>query len=317
MMAHVLEILESNNVLLIEILLAGLGIGVTAYFSIKTNKNLWSMQQLEDLLSTRVKKIEEFTQKTAASIERMQELERSIDERVLSVEDATRRLRSGLPEMFESMIAFLTDFKEGDDLFIMTDTAAVGRLHERNQELLTYYKNQGWNFLDDVNTIHKLIFSRSLEVGRFFFTTLRHVPESTNTPLVRKFIAPVLKAIGLDPSKERDFIDQHIERHLDIVEEFKRNRKDRNSDIFDNPHREVDDLPLQMFIRNNTDRHRLKALVIFAGTYNMEKIQEVNGMLTRDPKLVDTFISMYSTISGLDHVLGQKEEIILALDEQT
>ncbi|MEM1207171.1 MAG: hypothetical protein AAGN66_28305 [Acidobacteriota bacterium] len=298
-MSFLIDWVFDNIVLFGELVLATAGIAITWSFAKKTNRNLESMQVIEGTLASKVERIGERSDEMAESLEAMRKLEKDLDERVLNIEDATRRLLSGIPEVIESILKFLRQVDPEDSLYVMTDTAAVGEIHFRNAEALKDYQSQGRQLKDDLNDVRGALYDCALHAEQFFITTLDSEPDESSC-LMEKFAHPVLKALGESIESSREFLGRHVEDHNARIHELQEARKGKMRDSYVDPHLKVSDLPLQLFIRSSKEKHRRRALVIFAGTYNMERINEVRAMNTKDPKLVETFVSMYETISGLD-----------------
>lgn len=67
-------------------------------------------------------------------------------------------------------------------------------------------------------------------------------------------------------------------------------------------------LPLQLFIRVDVEAPEpFRALVIFVGQYNLNRLADARAMHTAEPELVRTFLSMFESIAGLDGHAGYQK----------
>ncbi|AIZ64141.1 hypothetical protein PK28_11370 [Hymenobacter sp. DG25B] len=67
-------------------------------------------------------------------------------------------------------------------------------------------------------------------------------------------------------------------------------------------------LPLQLFLRfNATSKEPFRALVVFLGQYNLDRVADARAMQSADPELVRSFISMFESLTSLDDKPGYKQ----------
>jgi len=67
-------------------------------------------------------------------------------------------------------------------------------------------------------------------------------------------------------------------------------------------------LPLHLFIRFNAEAHEpFRALVVFLGQYNLDRVADARAMQTTDPELVRAFISMFESLTSLDDTPGYQQ----------
>lgn len=233
------------------------------------------------------------------------EIDQQIRGAVATISDATRELYRGYRQILTEVRDFLDQAANSECLYVLTDTAAIGKFQALYNP----------NFIDSqreytilTDRIHDLLISRVRDSREFYIASL--APDTDTEPgnnsLYSCYVAPVWRTFH--PSQPLpDAIWQEQQRlHQAYLREI-----DDTFTLFSDHHQQrdagvaalhtLDSLPFQLLIRVDLEANEpFKALVIFIGQYNMSKVQDARAMLTADPELVRTFISMFESITGLD-----------------
>jgi hypothetical protein len=242
-------------------------------------------------------------------------LDQQIKSAVTTISDATRELYKGYPRILSETKEFLERAKGSEYLAILTDTAAIGKLYAEhhpssNQRQLAVVTDH----------IHQLLLERARDAREFYLATLAAEELSVDFPpaeaansLYNHFLQPLWKQ--LHPEQEITAADWEAHRHLHLAtlrqiqetfELFADHSDQKAAGL--GPHYTVPVLPLQLFIRIDLQASEpFRALVIFVGQFNLGRVADARAMLTADPELVRSFISMFETITGLDQSAGYQQ----------
>jgi hypothetical protein len=233
------------------------------------------------------------------------EIDQQIRAAVGTISDATRELHKGYQQILLEIKAFLAEAEGSEYFFMLTDTAAIGQmqvgynphLHDVSASLRTL-----------TNQIHDLLIARVRDSREFYLAALDSGDEATSderNSLYHCFLDPVWRTFHNGQTIPTDIWLEQRRRHQtalrevqDAFEVYSDHRLQREADL--PAVLSLESLPFQVMIRVDAEAHEpYKALVIFIGQYNMDKVGEARAMLTADPELVRTFISMAESISGL------------------
>jgi hypothetical protein len=241
-----------------------------------------------------------------------QQIRRAVD----TISDATRELHKGLQPILEQVREFLDRAAGSEFLAIMTDSAAIGKPYEyfhhppinpRELHLLT-------------TRIHDLLLARAQDAREFYLATLgteeqiaAFPPTASENALFSQYVQPFWRQFNPDkPLTEADWNAQR-QIHRQTLEEVQaafhaapRHQEQKAAGL--GPHLRLPVLPLQVFIQIDLEGPEpFRALVIFLGQYNLNKLTEARAMLTADPELVRAFVSMFESITGLDQHAGYQQ----------
>ncbi|WP_018619598.1 hypothetical protein [Spirosoma luteum] len=226
---------------------------------------------------------------------------------VATISDATRELFRGYRQILTEVRDFLDGAANSECIYIITDTAAIGKLQAGYNPQLQDAKRE-YKILTD--RIHDLLTTRIRDSREFYFASLDPHPDAPHEPgsssLYSCYVEPVWRTIHpREPLPEEVWHEQQ-QLHQACLREI-----EDTFTLFSDHHQQRDagvpvlhtleSLPLQLLIRVDLEASEpFKALVIFVGQYNMNKVTDARAMLTADPELVRTFISMFESITGLD-----------------
>jgi hypothetical protein len=233
------------------------------------------------------------------------EIDQQIRGAVATISDATRELFKGYRQILMEVRDFLDGAADSECLYLMTDTAALGKFQAAHNPQLRGSARE-LRLLTD--RIHDLLVARVRDSREFYLASLdpEPRPDNPNGSLYHCYVQPVWETFRPgEPLPEAVWREQqrlHQATLREIEDTF---------NLFSDHHQQRDagvaalhtlhSLPFQLFIRVDLEANEpFKALVIFIGQFNMNRVQEARAMLTADPELVRTFVSMFESITGLD-----------------
>lgn len=245
-----------------------------------------------------------------------QQIRRAVD----TISDATRELHKGLQPILEQVREFLDRAAGSEFVVIMTDSAAIGKPYEhfrhppvnpRELRLLT-------------SRIHELLLARARDAHEFYLATLgseeqaaafpaTDTENSPEDPFFSQYVQPFWQQFHPDtPLSAADWETQR-QAHQRTLAEVRaafdaapHNQEQKAVGL--GPHLRLPVLPLQVLIKVDLEGPEpFRALVVFLGQYNLNKLTEARAMLTGDPELVRAFISMFESITGLDQHVGYQQ----------
>jgi len=249
------------------------------------------------------------------------EIDQQIRGAVTTISDATRELFKGYRQILTEVRDFLDGATNSECIYIMTDTAAIGKFQAAHNPLLQDAQRE-YKILTD--RIHDLIMARVRDSGEFYFASLDpsdrdpldHEPAEKKAITLPKqpdtgslygcYVAPVWHTIHPDQPLPETVWQEQKQLHQACLREIT-----DTFTLFSDHHQQrdagipvlhtLDSLPFQLLIRVDLEANEpFKALIIFVGQYNMNKVQDARAMLTADPELVRTFISMFESVTRLD-----------------
>lgn len=231
---------------------------------------------------------------------------------VTTISDATRELHKGYQPVLTEVAEFLAKAAGSEYLAIMTDTAAIGTFFLSAQPGPPHRELHALT-----DRIHELLLERARDAREFYLASLvaedppgSFPPAPATNSLFAQFAQPVWQYLRPgEPLPASDW-EQHRRRHcatLRQVEEtfelFSEHEAQKAAGV--GPHLPLSVLPLQLFIRVDVEAPEpFRALVIFVGQYNLNRLSDARAMHTADPELVRTFLSMFESIAGLDGHAG-------------
>jgi hypothetical protein len=189
---------------------------------------------------------------------------------------------------------------------IMTATAAIGKMQVAHHPQL-HDNIREYTLLTD--QIHDKLIARVRDAREFYLAALDTGDEpiaDEHNSLYHCYIAPSWATFHPGTSlpdpvwqEQRRLHQAALHEVQDTFDLFSDHRLQREAGI--QPIQALESLPFQVLIRVNREANEpYKALVIFVGQYNMDKTNDARAMLTADPELVRTFISMVESISRLE-----------------
>ncbi|QJX48901.1 hypothetical protein HMJ29_19090 [Hymenobacter taeanensis] len=276
------------------------------------------------------KSADDASRKTDQAMHQMQELvhetrqlvvssntvEEQIKTAVVTISDATREMYKGFQPIMCEIEAFLTEAADSEYLAIMTDSAAIGSfyarhhhppLNQREMRALT-------------NRIHDLLLQRARDAREFYLATLAadEVPDAV--PPTRDqhghlhyFVQGVWQQFHPESPVTEEYWNEHREQHLSTLRQIQEmftslSEHQEQWAAGLEPHQHLPVLPLQLFIRFNAEaKEPFRALVVFLGQYNLDRVAETRAMQSADPELVRTFISMFESLTSLDDHPGYQQ----------
>ena len=261
----------------------------------KTSEALTQMHQL--------------AQETRQLVQSSNAVEEQIKSAVVTISDATRELYKGFQPIMTEIRKFLIEAENSEYLALMTDSAAIGTFYARhhqpplNQREMRTLTNQ----------VHDLLLERARDAREFYLATLAadETPEAfppTQDPngLFHHYVQGVWQQFHPEAPIAADAWNEHRAQHLatlhQLRETFGSLSEHHEQKAAGLPlHFTLPVLPLQLFIRFNAEAHEpFRALVVFLGQYNLDRVADARAMQTTDPELVRTFISMFESLTSLD-----------------
>ncbi len=234
------------------------------------------------------------------------EIDQQIKAAVGTISDSTRALFKGYRQILVQISDFLDESANSDCLMIMTATAAIGKMQVAHHPQL-HDKIEEYTLLAD--QIHDRLIARVRDSHEFYLAALDTGDEPTSdehNSLYHCYIAPSWATSHPGTAlpdtiwqEQRRLHQAALHEVQDTFDLFSDHRLQREAGI--KPILTLESLPFQVLIRVKRDMNEpYKALVVFIGQYNMDKTNDARAMLTADPELVRTFISMVESISRLE-----------------
>lgn len=241
-----------------------------------------------------------------------QQIRRAVD----TISDATRELHKGLQPILEQVREFLDRAAGSEFVAIMTDSAAIGKPYE-------YFRHPPVNPRELhllTSRIHDLLLARAQDAREFYLATLgseeqlaAFPPTAAENPLFSQYVQPFWQQFHPDqPLTEADWeaqrqIHQHTLAEVQAAFDAAHGHREQKAAGL-GPHLHLPLLPLQVLIHIDLEGPEpFRALVIFLGQYNLNKLADARAMLTADPELVRAFVSMFESITGLDQHAGYQQ----------
>jgi len=269
----------------------------------KTDEALQQMQQLG--------------QETQKLVERSNTVETHIDQAVTTISDATRHLYRGFQPIMTEVDKFLTDAKDSEYVAVLTDSASIGTFYARHhQPPLDAHTTQTLT-----DGIRDQLLARARDAREFYLATLTteetselFPPNKEDNSLYHSFVRGAWQQFHPELQITATEWNEHRRAHYQVlhaVEQAFRETDARHPDQQQAqlpPHYPTSVLPLQLFICHNQQANEpLRALVVFLGQYNLDRVADARAMHTADPELVRTFISMFESLTGQDDAPAYQE----------
>lgn len=253
-----------------------------------------------------IRQIESIAHETHRLARTSYEIDQKIQMAVTTISDSTRELYRGYGPILTEICQFLEGCANSECLYIISDTAAIGKfpahydpaLHSSAPELEAL-----------ADRLHERLLERVRDSREFYIATLsddENPSATTHTnSLYQHYLLPIWQTLHKEPLAEA-YWQEHLALHQatvrqieDAFQYYTGHREQREAGVL--PCHELSTLPFQAFIRVDLEHHEpFKALIIFVGQYNMNRIQDARAMMTADPELVRTFISMFESLTQLD-----------------
>jgi hypothetical protein len=259
--------------------------------------------------------MQQVTRETQALAHSNHLIDQQIRLAVTTISDATRELHKGYQPVLAEVAEFLEKAAGSEYLAVMTDTAAFGKFFlgcqpsppPRELHALT-------------DRIHELLLERVRDAREFYLASLAAEDEPGAFPpageansLFTQFAQPVWQ--HLRPGEVLPEADWEKHRRLHVAtlrqvqetfELFSAHEAQKTAGV--GPLLPLSVLPLQLLIRVDAEAPEpFRALVIFVGQYNLNRLPDARAMHTADPELVRTFLSMFESIAGLDGHAGYQK----------
>lgn len=260
--------------------------------------------------------MQQLAQETRQLVERSSAVEEQIKSAVVTISDATRELYKGFQPILQEICCFLEEAEGSEYLALMTDSATIGTFYARHH--LPPLNQRELNAL--TNRIHDLLLARVRDAREFYLATLAadELPE-TQAPTpdrhgrLHHFVQGVWQQFHPEAPVSVEAWEQHREQHLATLRQieetfhtFSEHPQQRAAGLA--PHQQVPVLPLQLYIRFNAEaREPFRALVVFLGQYNLDRVADARALQTTDPELVRAFISMFESLTSLDDHPGYQQ----------
>ncbi|GAB3295079.1 hypothetical protein GCM10027348_16430 [Hymenobacter tenuis] len=263
-----------------------------------------------------MKQMQDLVHETRQLVESSSAVEEQIKSAVITISDATRELYKGFQPIMREIAAFLEEAKGSEYLALMTDSAAIGTFYARHhQPPLNQREMQALT-----DRIHDLLLERTRDAREFYLATLAVEDVATTVPPtldkhghLHYFVQGVWQQFHPNVPVTEEHWKEHREEHLatlrQIQETFMSLSKHSEQQAAGlAPHQHLPVLPLQLFLRFNAEaKEPFRALVVFLGQYNLDRVAETRAMQTADPELVRTFISMFESLTSLDDHPGYQQ----------
>lgn len=253
-----------------------------------------------------IRKIEEIAQETHKLARSNYEIDQRIQMAVTTISDSTRQLYRGYGQILSEIHDFLAESPNSECIYIISDTAAIGKFPAHYNPALHSSAAQ----LDALaDRLHELLLERVRDSREFYMATLSDdettIEGTHDNSLYQHYLLPIWQTLHQEDLPEARW-QEHLALHQATVRQiqdafsyYAGHNEQRDAGIA--PCHEVKTLPFQVFIRVDLEHAEpFKALIIFVGQYNMNRIQDARAMMTADPELVRTFISMFESLTGLD-----------------
>ncbi len=253
-----------------------------------------------------IRQIENIAQETHRVARSNYEIDQRIQMAVATISDSTRELYRGYQQILAEIQQFLEQGTNSECLYVISDTAAIGKFPAHYNPGL-HHSSPDLDRLAD--RLHELLLDRVRDTREFYIATLSDdetagEPGHTNS-LYQHYVLPIWQTLHNEPLPEAHW-QEHLALHQSTIRQIQDafayyTNHSEQRELGVPPCHELTTLPFQAFIRVDLEHHEpFKALIIFVGQYNMNRIQDARAMLTADPELVRTFISMFESLTGLD-----------------
>ncbi|SHJ26712.1 hypothetical protein SAMN02745146_2682 [Hymenobacter daecheongensis DSM 21074] len=268
----------------------------------KTDEALHQMQQM--------------AHETRQLVQHSSAVEEQIRGAVTTISDATRQLYKGYQPIMGAIRDFLAQAQHSEYMALMTDSAAIGTFYARHHR--PALNQRELRTLTD--RIHELLLERARDAREFYLATLDAETDPLDFPpppagnsLYHFHSAKLWQHLHPEQPLSQTEWDDHRLLHLatlrqvrETFELFADHPAQRAAGV--PPHLTLPVLPLQLFIRYNAEANEpYRALVVFVGQYNLDRVDEARALETTDPELVRTFISMFESITNLDDHAGYQQ----------
>ncbi len=242
-------------------------------------------------------------------------IDQQIRRAVTTISDATRELHQGYGPVLAEVAEFLDKAAGSEYLAVMTDTAAIGTFYlasrpgpaPRELPALT-------------DRIHGLLLERARDAREFYLASLTvedppggFPPAGDTNGLFTHYAQPVWQHLRPNEPLPASAWEQHCRRHCDALRQVQEAFAQAPAHAAQKaagvgPHLPLAVLPLQLFLRVDAQAPEpFRALVIFVGQYNINRLADARAMHTADPELVRTFLSMFESIAGLKGHAGYQQ----------
>jgi hypothetical protein len=264
-----------------------------------------------------LRQMQQLAHETRQLVERSSAVEEQIKSAVVTISDATRELYKGFQPIMVRMAEFLEESADSEYLALMTDSAAIGTFYARHHR--PELNQREMRALTD--RIHDLLLARARDAREFYLATLAADEEPETLPptadqhgRLHHYVQGVWQqfhpeAEGIDPACWPEHRDQHLAtlRQLDdAFQTLSEHPEQRAAGL--GIHQLVPVLPLQLLLRFDAEaKEPFRALVVFLGQYNLDRVAEARALQTTDPELVRTFISMFESLTSLDDHPGYQQ----------
>ncbi|MBX0289236.1 hypothetical protein K3G63_02240 [Hymenobacter sp. HSC-4F20] len=243
-------------------------------------------------------------------------VEEQIKNAVVTISDATRELYKGFQPIMQEIAGFLAEAEGSEYLAVMTDSAAIGTFYARHHHPALNQRET--RALTD--GIHDLLLERARDAREFYLATLAadETPEAfpparDQHGLLHHFVQGVWQQYHPEAPIAEEHWQEHREQHLATLRQIHETFTTLSTHSEQQaaglgPHHFLPVLPFQLFLRFNAEaKEPFRALVVFLGQYNLDRVAETRAMQSADPELVRTFISMFESLTSLDDHPGYQQ----------
>lgn len=254
-----------------------------------------------------IRQIENIAQETHRLARSNYAIDQQIKAAVTTISDSTRELYRGYGPILCELQDFLEQAANSECLYVISDTAAIGKFPTLSDPSLRSSEPE----LDALaDRLHATLLERVRDSREFYIATLSDDETTTdgqhNNSLYQHYLLPIWQTQHREPLPEA-YWEEHLALHKSTIRQiqdafdyYTGHREQRQAGLA--PCHELTTLPFQAYIRVNLEhREPFKALIIFVGQYNMDRINDARAMMTADPELVRTFISMFESLTDLDN----------------
>lgn len=260
--------------------------------------------------------VQALAHETRQLVESSNSVEEQIKNAVVTISDATRELYKGFRPIMGEIEAFLAEAEGSEYLAIMTDSASIGTFYARHHQPALNQREM--RALTD--RIHDLLLERARDAREFYLATLPADETPASQPPthdqhghLHHFVQGVWQQFYPEVPVTDAYWHEHRERHLSTLRQIEEtfttlseHPEQRAAGL--PPHQHLPVLPLQLFLRFNAEaKEPFRALVVFLGQYNLDRVAETRAMQSADPELVRTFISMFESLTSLDDHPGYQQ----------
>ncbi|ALD20715.1 hypothetical protein [Hymenobacter sp. DG25A] len=318
---------NKNSLFYLALFLALAAAGLTAYHSLSGHYSI--VGSVASFLGLFVafqswKAADEASRKTDEALTQMHNLaaetrqlvqssnavEAQIQSAVVTISDATRELYKGFEPIMTEIGNFLEAAAGSDFLAVLTDSATIGKFYaEHHQPPFNQREMLGLT-----TRIHDQLVARARDTHEFYLATLaaeeapaNFPPPREQNPLFHSFVQGIWQRFNPNVPLEASSWDKHRLQHQAALREIQAaftetaDLHQLQLEVGLSPLQFVPVLPLQLFLRFDAKaKEPFRALVVFLGQYNLDRVADARGMQSADPELVRSFISMFESLSSLD-----------------